>query len=539
MVYRGKPSTGCQNCRKRHIKCDETRPHCRACIRTGRSCPGYPHPLDVMLRQRTAFERKKRSGPSSRASSSPSEGQEAQGGKEALVSPTPASSAVSLTPASTSPTASPRYPLLSEARSAVPGSLYFPLEDTVTSIFFNSYLYLPKDPLIRDGFMELLPESYSNTLPGSHLHLSTLAVSFFSVAAWSGNPALLRSAEQFFVKAISKTRIALQGDVDGHLDEILMTILVLSTYEEFAAMKDGRLPARAHLRGAIALLNSRGQRRLDSSYTSTMTNSVQAQLIKTSMLSHPPLVQTPNVWPLSPLVPQSPSSQLISVTSELVNLRRAYNLATANPATYDVAEISDIYTRAVTLNRHLSAWEHMLPEYWKPIPASIIPDSVRAAGIYRGRCDCYADQWIASTWNFYRESRVVIHNIMLNCLRRLPLDMDAPEKIQSTMAQIQVIVTDICGTVPFFLGSQMASLQLSPSGIQYPETETRRITHAHKQAAPLLGGWHVLFHLMNLCSPELCLPEDQLAWIGEQIQRVYRIYNLDVHNGLGINLPYN
>jgi hypothetical protein len=215
-------------------QCDETRPHCRACIRTGRSCPGYPHPLDVMLRQRTAFERKKHSGSGSKASSSPSDGQGCHGGKEVSVSPTPAPSAVPFAPASTSAAVSPRYPLLSEARSAgVPGSLYFPLEDTVTSIFFNSYLYLPKDPLIRDGFMELLPESYSNTPPGSHLHLSTLAVSFFSVAAWSGNPALLRSAEQFFVRAISKTRIALQGDVDDYLDEILMTVLVLSTYEVY------------------------------------------------------------------------------------------------------------------------------------------------------------------------------------------------------------------------------------------------------------------------------------------------------------------
>ncbi|PVH69189.1 hypothetical protein DL98DRAFT_626174 [Cadophora sp. DSE1049] len=34
-------SKGCQLCRYRSIKCDETRPSCLHCIRGGRECPGY------------------------------------------------------------------------------------------------------------------------------------------------------------------------------------------------------------------------------------------------------------------------------------------------------------------------------------------------------------------------------------------------------------------------------------------------------------------------------------------------------------------
>ncbi|KAH8728279.1 hypothetical protein GQ44DRAFT_702087 [Phaeosphaeriaceae sp. PMI808] len=34
-------SKGCATCRKRRIKCDETRPSCSQCRRGGRSCPGY------------------------------------------------------------------------------------------------------------------------------------------------------------------------------------------------------------------------------------------------------------------------------------------------------------------------------------------------------------------------------------------------------------------------------------------------------------------------------------------------------------------
>lgn len=98
-------------------------------------------------------------------------------------------------------------------------------------IFFNSYLSMPRDPQIPSGFMELLPHTYSGTRVGSHLHLVTLAVSTFSVAAWTGQRSLLRLSEQFFMKALPRTREALQGDIDQNLDEIVMTIMLLSTYE--------------------------------------------------------------------------------------------------------------------------------------------------------------------------------------------------------------------------------------------------------------------------------------------------------------------
>ncbi|OAQ98006.1 hypothetical protein LLEC1_04401 [Akanthomyces lecanii] len=39
-----KVKTGCTNCKKRRIKCDEQRPECTQCIRSGKTCVGYPPP---------------------------------------------------------------------------------------------------------------------------------------------------------------------------------------------------------------------------------------------------------------------------------------------------------------------------------------------------------------------------------------------------------------------------------------------------------------------------------------------------------------
>ncbi|PHH82066.1 hypothetical protein CDD82_7147 [Ophiocordyceps australis] len=39
-----KVKTGCSNCKQRRIKCDEARPACSQCLRTNRTCIGYPPP---------------------------------------------------------------------------------------------------------------------------------------------------------------------------------------------------------------------------------------------------------------------------------------------------------------------------------------------------------------------------------------------------------------------------------------------------------------------------------------------------------------
>lgn len=177
-----------------------------------------------------------------------------------------------------------------------PPGLYQPLEDTVVPMFFNCYLFLQKDPQIRNGFMEILPQNYSQTKPNSHLHLSTLAIAFSSVAAWTGQASLFRASEQYFTKALPKIREALQNNDDGTLDEILLSILLLSTYEvnhliksvnimllmyyqEFVAMRDWKLPVKAHLRGAIALINKRRSERLETPASSTIDHSIQTQIV--------------------------------------------------------------------------------------------------------------------------------------------------------------------------------------------------------------------------------------------------------------------
>ncbi|KAF7594814.1 hypothetical protein BBP40_008143 [Aspergillus hancockii] len=482
-----------------------------------------------MLRNRTAFQRKKSTVSKAKAANATKCKADSKGPSPALtvstmtISPTASTTSVVSTPKDEN---SP-VPLdfVGAVSPKLPGGLCLPLETTVTSLFFNSYLYLPRDPLIRIGFLELLPQQYFNSQPGSPLSLGTLAVSLFSASAWTGNRSFLRLAEQFFGKALSKTRMALQGNLGENLVETLMTVLLLSVYEEFSAVKEHRIAAKTHLRGAIALVNSGYIAQYEDANADIITNSIQCQIIKASTVQAYPTVEIPDVWPLAPPIPQSASSQLTAAAAELVELRQVWDNFTSHPELHDTDELNRIYSMAIDLDTKLSAWKWALPPHWAPVRASTIPQSVREAGAYKNRCDCYTEMWIASTWNTYRELRITVQKTILNCLRLL--NIDSTENVQSVISTIHTMATDICATVPFFLGSQTMSVQLNPYKVEYPEAEGRRVTMAHQQTAPLLGGWLILSFLENLCSPDICLPDEQRTWVKEQMRRIWRIYTFE------------
>ncbi|KLU89042.1 hypothetical protein, variant [Magnaporthiopsis poae ATCC 64411] len=59
MVYCGKPSKGCSNCRERKIRCDQREPACGQCEKRQAECPGYRNQVDLMFRDESSHVIKK------------------------------------------------------------------------------------------------------------------------------------------------------------------------------------------------------------------------------------------------------------------------------------------------------------------------------------------------------------------------------------------------------------------------------------------------------------------------------------------------
>ncbi|KAL4873552.1 hypothetical protein BDV12DRAFT_182336 [Aspergillus spectabilis] len=403
----------------------------------------------------------------------------------------------------------------------IPGGLYLPMEDTVTALFFNSYVYTPRDPMVRMGSMELLPQLYAAAPFDSHLHMSALAVAFFSVAAWTRQENLLQEAHRFFGKALSRTRHALQGDVQQNYDEILMTLMLLYIFELFTSIKENRPSPKHHLRGALALVNSCSPGRRNSPLSDTLTNAIQKEIILSVIMDgNSQLLKIPEVWPLSPPIPQLASSRLTMISTNLVKLRESWMRFSARDGPVNLHKVEAILSEARHIDDLFSAWTLSLPKHWDPTPASFIPQTVRDAGLYQGRCDCYTDSWIAETWNEYRTYRLAVQNIIFRCLC---LMSSCAVDIQSTTAIIYTLATDICATVPFFLGSQTGSMQITDSRVEYPLADWGRTSSASRQqTAPLVGGWFIIYPLQSLCSAET-LPEDLIHWAQGQVQRTIKM----------------
>ena len=247
--------------------------------------------------------------------------------------------------------------------------------------------------------------------------------------------------------------------------------------------------------------------------------------IKTTRALESPMVPAPKLWPLSPSQTEpfsSPRLLFQSTAFQLVNLRQAWEEMMTQPD--PTARATTILNKATAIDNNLVFWSHGVPQHWSPVAASLIPKSVRNAGIYRNRCDCYSDMWIAATWNNYRDCQILVQTIKLSCLRILSSCDPDSRSTQAANATIHKLADDICASVPFFLGSQMESVRMRPGLVDYPFAETRPVTLTHKQAAPLMGAWYLFAPLRNLQNSDLELPVEQQKWVQGQINRVLGIY---------------
>lgn len=249
------------------------------------------------------------------------------------------------------------------------------------------------------------------------------------------------------------------------------------------------------------------------------------QQIKTTRGLSNPMVPALEVWPLSRSQPDAPSSPRLlfqSTASQLVQLRHAWENMVIQPD--PTSRATAILNEATAIDNNLVFWSHRVPQHWVPIAASFIPQSVRNAGIYRNRCECYSDMWIAATWNSYRDCRILVQTIKLSCLRVLSARDSDGRITEAVTATIHKLADDSCASVPFFLGSQMESVRLRTHLVEYPFAETRPVTLTHKQAAPLMGPWFLFAFLRNLQNLDLRLPLEQQKWVQGQINRILGIY---------------
>ncbi|KAH3944786.1 hypothetical protein HBI25_161150 [Parastagonospora nodorum] len=238
-----KRSTGCFECRKRKVRCDETKPECNICLRRGTKCPGYRPTQSFILHR---FDE--------------------QTDKPELIKEDESRYKY----ANHSPATQTTSPGSSQAVSRRPSAEEKPVDTTlpkrVSSIaadriqhvgtFIALYLPTADGPALPppSALMLALP-----TLPAnSEVLLAAVdALSAAQLAVKNRNYPLINRSRSLYGTALSQMLKAIQDPATAVKDETLLSTYLLTLYEVFVGVTQGH-GFFYHVQGLLHLLKQRG-----------------------------------------------------------------------------------------------------------------------------------------------------------------------------------------------------------------------------------------------------------------------------------------
>lgn len=193
--------------------------------------------------------------------------------------------------------------------AVVPPALVGDPETYAVSFFMSTYANPSISNDERKDFLDYVAPQYVEAGPDSVLRMATMAMSTFLFVAWLDRRPDTVLSRSFYLKALStlKERIASpEGCADN---DVLTTVMLLQLYEVLISRyspKDRETnvekrllgvvnqskPGRAHLEGALALINHRGVENFKDEVGQGLLFAVRSQLVGLIHLEHMKIVLT-------------------------------------------------------------------------------------------------------------------------------------------------------------------------------------------------------------------------------------------------------
>ncbi|KAI8670789.1 Zn(2)-C6 fungal-type domain-containing protein [Fusarium keratoplasticum] len=436
MVYCGKPSRGCQMCRARRIKCDETKPTCNQCAKSRRQCPGYKDEFDLVFRNETqATERRARKA-----------NKKAMAQKQGK-----ATSSRDAPKTSTTTKPNPDQSIIT--------TLQLPVDQQATCHFLSNFVLLPSHDSTR-GWMEFVVPLLKAEKPAPHFKLAFDACAVASLGNRVGPGSNFESeALGHYTKALAATFTALKDPEARKEDSTLAAVLLLGLFENITAKQLGMLAWGSHIEGAIQLVKAR-----DKKQSRTKTGLALFVATRTQMIIHTlstgkaPIMGVE--WWITDGIKNRYGAECQRLNIRTAELRAEVNrlMTTLSRSPENVELLLDMIRRCQTLDQHHVNWINELPEYFR-FKAVAWEDHVpngnyALAEVFPGRVDAYQDLWVVSVWNLMRCSRIILASLIVRCAAWVCSPVDyrtTPEYATAARACVDMI-TDIIASVPYQLG---------------------------------------------------------------------------------------
>ncbi|EME42658.1 hypothetical protein DOTSEDRAFT_73476 [Dothistroma septosporum NZE10] len=277
MVYLGRPSRGCQACKTRRIKCDETHPACQNCIKTNRECPGLPTEADLIFRNVSPGARRKTKSRSRKGS------HDREGGESQSISPEIEEQQAQLNQSSTWTNDGQTVPIGVPATQVTSGPSYVrsspsPEKQASTSTHEMSTSPTQNEATSQD-FLEALRPLLALSPEGSPLKLATQAVSLATMAKQPTHQHLVSQAQNAYTTALHALQQDLQNPALALSDPTLLAVLTFALYEITTPSEQSSSAWAKHIDGAITLLKSRSLENLADERSQRMFRAIREQIL--------------------------------------------------------------------------------------------------------------------------------------------------------------------------------------------------------------------------------------------------------------------
>ncbi|EKG09917.1 hypothetical protein MPH_13007 [Macrophomina phaseolina MS6] len=538
MVYTGKPSRGCQTCKTRRIRCDEVRPSCGNCRKSGRTCPGFPDEFDLIFRNENAAVARRTKRAASKQKASPTTSSSSPSTESSQQSPQQsANQEINSLPVVKQTTSNepPEFRVLPQENAlqaffawrgpSLPQGLHFSIEAQATAFFFRNFVLPPQQKECERGFFDILLPYFNETPEASPLHLATHAVSLAVLGNYPGRAQLMREAARFYGQALQKAQLALKDPAQAKSDETLLTIMMFVLYETLHNANYSITAWAHHIDGAVTLTKLRGRQQLEQPKSRKLFQAVRAMMLTNAMQRCEPVEEFPGVpgWTIQE---ENPANRLTVISMGLPALRSRVRALMSNKVRGNrIEEAWSLIAAARKVDSDLQEWANSLSDNWAHRTIAYtteMPTDVRTAERWIGPVHAYADVWTSHIWNDYRITRVFTLSIIMACCSVIsPKSTDLSVKALLANAHFisQGLIDDLCASVPFHM-----SFDLQNRVIQADQD---------REAAEALGGFLLVWHVFVAANVE-CIPEHQRAWLQGRLLHIGREFGLSHAQMLGM-----
>ncbi|PYI12750.1 C6 transcription factor [Aspergillus sclerotiicarbonarius CBS 121057] len=395
MVYRGRPSKSCRECRRRDIKCDKKKDACSQCARAGLSCSGYQNPTDLIILDETPTTAEKvLRGRSLQRQSSPD------------------------------PLSTRLLPTVLQRAKYLYISQY--VEDKPATSLFS--------------YMQVFYPSKSDDFPLLETVINAVFMATFS--SLQGCQPALYHAQVGYGSALSLTRKAIQSPKEALLDRTLFSILLMSVFERMAnSERQGFNLRNRHLQGAFELMSFRDKGQFTDEGGITMFLHLTELVVLDCLANEVDI--PPRFLSLRQKALEN-GADTSSLRWRFLDLMLQY--AQLECSASSTAAVEDAIYRAKTLDKHLDQLSKHLPSF---ISRRQSPEPPNTSAT---RSDIYPDYNTQRCWNNIRVVRIQLARIIreqyARILGKTNDDSSIMGELHNSNQRAVSLSSDICLSVP-------------------------------------------------------------------------------------------